>query len=149
MKNALHGSGGSTKGVGIYEVWKKLILTYKYEPQLISGISVSAILALPVAMNKWAEMDKVMDEFTLETIFNEVPVNEKGNLTLKALFRGIRGKSLGKQENIIRLLDTIVGKEEFDKFRTSTKTPDIITMSVDIKTGKRIFVYHLCLFFHL
>lgn len=142
MKKALHGSGGSTKGVGVYESWKKLITQYNYEPNLISGISVSAILALPVALGKWEEMDKVMDEFTLETIFSELPVKDNGHIPIKAIIRGLLGKSLGKQENIIRLLDDIVGKEDFDKYRTSTKTPDIITMSVDLKSGKRIFVNH-------
>ncbi len=137
---ALHGSGGGTKGIGIYGSMKTLILDRGYKPDLISGISISALLALPIALGKWKELDELMMNFTSDTFFNVKPLNSKGKFTFNAILRFIFGKSFGEQYDIITILKEIISEKEFNEYKKDKTLPICIIMSVDLYTGKRIFI---------
>lgn len=136
----LDGSGGSTKGIGILSAWTTLYNDYKYYPDIISGISVSAIFAVAFALGKFKEMESLFLNLTLKDIFSKSPVNEKGNITICALWRAFRGKALGEQRAVIKHLSDIVSQAEFEAYKRSAMYPDVVIMSVDLRNARRIFV---------
>lgn len=137
---ALHGSGGSTKGAGILGAYTTAKEDFNYYPDIISGISVSALLAVPFALGKDAELRSIFENLTLEDIFNKVPVTSRGKLRFMAIVRALFGKSLGEMNGVIEILSDLVTEAEFDAYKKSPSYPDAVIMSVDYISGSRVFV---------
>lgn len=135
----LDGTGGSTKGIGIFYAWKTA-LEKGFIPDMISGISISNLMMVPFALGKYAELEKLFDEFTIDYIFEKSPVNKKGGITPRAIFRAVTGKSLGKMTPLYDILTELVTKADFMKYKSRHEYVPCYSMSVDFKTGKRVFV---------
>ncbi len=93
-------SGGSTKIAALGGSAITLLKDYSYKPEIICGISSGGLLALPLAMGLYNELEELITNFKLDDIFGKYkPVNNKGKLTIRSLFRLLTGKpSLGKQD---------------------------------------------------
>lgn len=138
-KILLDGSGGSTKGVGIYNAWKT-IFDSGVKPNYISGVSVSCLLSVPFALGKFKELENILDNFCLKTIFKNPPINEKGKLSFLSILNVIRKKSgLAKMNSLEKLLRKLVTKQDFENYKTNKKYPTCIGMAVNFQDGSRFF----------
>lgn len=133
-------SGGSTKIAGLTGAALEVIKTYKYQPDIISGISAGSILALPIVLGKWDMLEKAVKNLKLSDFFDIAPVNSKGKFTFKAIWRLIIGKSsLGRQKNLINKLKEFVSEVEYTQYQHSENMPTIYIGTVDFKTGSRYY----------
>lgn len=130
-------SGGGTKISGLFGAAEILMVNKKYKPQIISGISAGAILSVPLALRKFRMIKEMVLNFDLDTIFSQKPVNNKGNLSWRALVNFIKGKPyLGKQKNLINEIKKIITDKDFEQY-LSGDYPDCIIGTVDFETGSR------------
>ena len=140
MKKVLiDGSGSSTKIRAVYTIMKYLIQQKGIKPDIISGVSGTSLLAVPVAMGKFNELDEALSDFDLDTFFSTKPVNEKGKLTLGALKNIACGEDyLGKMDNLRELFTEIITYDDYENYILSKKYPPVFVCSVDFKTGKKV-----------
>ena len=136
---ALHLSGGGTKGIGQFGAVDALLNYRGYKPDLYSGISIGAILIVPIALGKFKQIENVIEELSLKTIFNVPPVNKNGKIRTRSILRFLFGNSFGEQYNIIKELKKVVSESEFNSYCKDPQSPVCIIMSVDILTGQRTF----------
>lgn len=133
-------SGGGTKIAGLFGVAETLLVEKNFKPDVISGISAGAILSLPLALGKLAEVKKLVLDFELEDFFSERPVKENGKFTLGALWKVITGKPyLGKQGALEKRLREVVSPAEFQAYQNDLTKPACIVGAVDFITGGRRF----------
>ncbi len=133
-------SGGSTKIAGLTGAALEVIKTYKYNPDVISGISAGSILALPIVLGKWDMLEKAVKHLSLHDFFDVPPVNSKGKFTLHAIWRLITGKSsLGRQRNLIKRLKEFVSEVEYSQYQHSENMPIIYIGTIDFKSGSRYY----------
>jgi predicted acylesterase/phospholipase RssA len=133
-------SGGSTKIAGLTGAALEIIKTYKYNPDVVSGISAGSILALPIVLNKWDMLEKSVKNLKLNDFFDISPVNSKGKFTLRAIWRLIIGKSsLGRQKNLVKRLKEFVSDVEFIQYQHSDNLATVYIGTVDFKTGSRYY----------
>lgn len=110
-------SGGATKIGGLFAKSERIIKEYGYKPDIISGVSSGALLALPIALGKWDELKQLVLNVRLKDIFDNPPVSKKGKITLRGLWRLIIGKpSLGTQNSLRATLSKIITESDFDKY---------------------------------
>ena len=134
----LDGSGGSTKGNGIYAFFKEII-NLGYTPDIMSGVSFSALILVAISLRKYKELNHLMDNYTLDYIFDDPPINKKGNVKLKAVFKAISGCSgLSKMTPLEDILRNLVTEKDFIEYQ-SGNYPKCISMAVDFKSGTRVF----------
>jgi len=139
MKILLDGSGSSTKIRAVYTIFKYLIQERGIKPDVISGVSGTALLGVPIAMGKFKELDEALSDFNLDTFFSTKPVNEKGKLTFGALKNIACGNDyLGKMDNLKELFVKIITYDDYESYILSKKYPPVFVCSVDFKTGKKI-----------
>jgi len=139
----LDGSGGGTKGEAIKTVWDN-VTKEGFKPDIISGNSIMALIQVPYAIGLirpavMSKLNKMLETFTLDTIWRYSPINEKGKLTARAVFRGVTGKAGLGEMSIDSVLRELVPKDLFLKYQTHNVYADCINMSVDYKSGSRIF----------
>jgi len=135
----LDGSGGSTKGMGIFHAWKTAVMNHGFEPDIITGISVSALMAVPFAIGKYDQLEELWDNFNLSYIYDPEPVNQKGRPKLKAVFRLISGcPGLSTMKPMEEMIRGIVSEQDYLDY-CKGDFPEVHTMSVDFKSGKRVF----------
>jgi len=133
-------SGGSTKIAGIAGAAYQLMEQERYAPDVISGVSAGAILTLPIVLGKFKQVESVVKNLKLSDIFDVSPVNEKGKIGWKSIWRVICGKtSLGRQRNMIKTLKSIISEEDFINYKANYKYPIIYIGTVDFKTGSRVY----------
>lgn len=109
----LHLSGGGVKGVAHVALVQGLGTT---DFQVISGISIGAVLAVPIALGKLASLQKIFYNVTHKTFFKVSPVGKKGNLTAQAISRALTGKDFGDQSNLWKLYIQEVNEDDFKMF---------------------------------
>jgi len=133
-------SGGATKIGGLYAKSQRIIQEFGYKPDIISGVSSGALLTLPIALNKWKELDTLINDFDLDTIFDNKPFNEKGKITLKAIWRTITGKpSFGTQNNLRKTLSSVITETDFQDYivKVGNKEVPVVYIGVtNFNTGK-------------
>lgn len=139
----LDGSGGGTKGEAIKTVWDS-VTKEGFKPDIISGNSIMALIQVPYAIglvrpSVMSKLNKMLETFTLDTIWRYSPINEKGKLTARAVFRAITSKSGLGEMSIDSVLRELVPKELFLQYQIRNVYADCINMSVDYKSGSRIF----------
>lgn len=133
-------SGGASKIAGLQGALKYLMRDKGIRPRIISGVSSGALLALPAALGKFKELDKLVQEFTLDDIFSKSPYNKRNKISLRAILRAVRGKnSLGVMGNLEKTIRSLVSEKEFKDYKRDSKYARVVTMSVDFVTGKRVF----------
>jgi predicted acylesterase/phospholipase RssA len=128
-------SGGATKISGLFAKSERIIKEFGYKPDIISGVSSGALLTLPIAMGKWDELKQLVNTITLEHIFDNPPVNKKGKITLKSIWRILIGKpSFGTQNNLRKTLSSLITEKDFDKY-ISGKYPKVFIGVTNFNTG--------------
>jgi predicted acylesterase/phospholipase RssA len=135
-----NGSGGATKGIGIFHA-TKVAIESGYKPTLYSGISVSALMCLPLALGKIEELELLFDTFTIDNIFDKNPLNKKGKPSFNSVLNIFKGKlGLATMNPLEKILRALVSEKEFIHFKYDHSSPECIIMTVDVKSGKRVFV---------
>lgn len=129
-------SGGATKVGGLFAKSERIIKEFGYKPDVISGISSGALLALPIALGKWDELKELVTNITLEHIFDNNPVNKKGKITLKGIWRLLMGEpSLGTQNNLRKTLSNLITEKDFDKYLNG-KYPKVFIGVTNFNSGE-------------
>ena len=110
-------SGGASKASG--EVGASQVLVENgYSPDIITGVSAGAVLAVPIALGMW---DKTIDFTTnleLKQIFSKSPITSKGKLSKTAYWRFIRRKeSLGVMGNLSKTISKVISPGHFKEFK--------------------------------
>ncbi len=128
-------SGGATKIGGLFAKSERIIKEFGYKPDIITGVSSGALLALAIALGKWDELKKLISNFNLDDIFDSKPVNKKGNITLKGVYRAAIGEpSLGTQNNLRYLLSSLITELDFDNY-INGNYPKVYVGVVNMNTG--------------
>tara|TARA_R110002126_G_scaffold289552_1_gene444690 strand:- start:1556 stop:2434 length:879 start_codon:yes stop_codon:yes gene_type:complete len=131
-------SGGAFKAsghVGVCEV----LLKNGYKPDIITGVSAGAVLAVPMALGLWGKMIRFSTHLKLKQIFSKAPILENGKISKTSYWRFIRRKeSLGVMGNLARTISEVVTPSNFKEYK-NTKYPIVYIMAVDSATGKRYF----------
>jgi len=141
----INASGGSTKGAGIAGMLSTLLAVKKVVPVGMTGVSIGAALALPSLLGKHAIIKELITTITLKQVFDNIPVNDKGKITLKALQRMVcslvsdKVGALGTQNNFIKLYREIVTEEDFEYYLTSDLAPIYVGI-VNINIGEAEFI---------
>jgi len=141
MKKGYSMSGGSTKIAALAGASIYTLRDYDYTPDYISGISAGGILAVPLALQLYDEVEELATTFSYDDIFNIKPVNDKGKITLDAIWRVITGKqSLGAQDNLVKTMKKLVPDTLFDLYQKRSAFPVCILGMVDFQSGKRFYI---------
>jgi predicted acylesterase/phospholipase RssA len=117
-------SGGATKLAGLAAHGSKILEFYK--PDVIAGISAGSLILLPMLLNKHRKLKEVSTNLKFTDIFDKVPVNEQGNITLKGYFRGLTTGSFGSMNNLRTTFKSLVSEQEFNLLTRSRLTPLIL-----------------------
>ena len=135
-------SGGGTKIAGLFGVAETIIYERGYVPDIISGISAGAILALPLALGKREAIKQQVLNISLDDFFEVSPVHKNGKIkTLNAVWKLIQGKHyLGDQKNLEKTLAKTVSRAEFEAYKKDKSKAICIVGSVDFYTGARLYV---------
>ncbi len=134
-------SGGGTKICGLFGAAEVIMKEKNFMPDVISGISAGAILSLPLALGKWDVVKKLVLKFTLDDFFSSSPITSRGGISPRGALRALFGKPyLGRQDNLIKKLKSIVSKEEFENYKTNASLPACIIGAVDFKSGSRKYI---------
>lgn len=135
-------SGGGTKIAGLFGVAESIIYDRGYVPDIISGISAGAILALPLALGKREDIRQQVLNISLDDFFEVSPIKKNGKIkTLNAVWQLIRGKHyLGDQKNLEKTLAKTVSRAEFEAYKTDKTKAICVVGSVDFYTGARLYV---------
>ena len=141
--NHLDGTAGGTKVHGIKAVWDKAVFNQGFEPQIISGVSSSAVFSVPYALSIHdlefrRRVNSFFDNFTLNTLFKIKPISKRNNLRLRAILRAIIGKSSLGRLRLDEVLRSFISLKDFVKYQSNDKYANCIVMSVDFKTGNKI-----------
>ncbi|HEA20287.1 hypothetical protein LCGC14_1164270 [marine sediment metagenome] len=135
-------SGGGTKIAGLFGVAETIIYDRGYVPDIISGISAGAILALPLALGKREAIKQQVLNISLDDFFEVSPLHTNGKIkTFNAVWKLIRGKHyLGNQKNLEKTLAKTVSRAEFEAYKLDKTKAICIVGSVDFYTGARLYV---------
>lgn len=135
-------SGGGTKIAGLFGVAESIIYDRGYLPEIISGISAGAILALPLALGKREEIKRQVLNISMDDFFEVAPIKENGKIkVLNAIWKIITGKHyLGDQKNLEKTLAKTVSRAEFEQYKKDSSKAICIVGSVDFHTGKRFYI---------
>jgi predicted acylesterase/phospholipase RssA len=129
-------SGGATKIGGLFAKSERIIKEFGYKPDIISGVSSGALLALPIAMGKWDELKILIHNIKSEDIFDNSPFNKDGKVTLKGLWRLLMGKpSFGTQNNLRTTLSKLITEDDFDKY-INGKYPKVYIGITNFNSGE-------------
>lgn len=129
-------SGGSTKIAGIAGAAISICKEGYYKPDYITGISAGAILALPIALGLYNEIEQVVINLKPSDIFSIEPLNKRGFPTFKAITRLLRGKeSLGKQDALINTIKKVITRERFEAYLRDRNSTDVYIGVVNMRTG--------------
>ncbi|HEY9007122.1 MAG TPA: patatin-like phospholipase family protein [Ohtaekwangia sp.] len=141
MKKHLGISGGGTKIAGLFGAAEVLLKEKGYKPDVISGISAGAILAVPLALGKFDKVKELVLNLTLDTFFSQKPVKENGSFTLGSIWRAITGKPyLGRQGNLEKMVQSVVSESEFLDYQNDPGKAVCIVGAVDFITGGRKYI---------
>lgn len=136
-RKILSATGGGTK-FGQLKEWTQAILNKGYEPTDYVGISASAILFFVIQFGLWQEMDFEALNIKLERFFSQAPVNRKGGISWKAIWRSIKSflfkkdryYSLGMQD-VTELIKDYISEEMFQKWKKE-KGPNVWVVATDL-----------------
>ena len=135
---ALFMSGGATKFVSIVAAARTLQEDFDYKPDVIAGVSSGSISGLIMACNLLDVGIEIGKELTLDTIFDKCPFNDKGNITLGAIVRLLRGKNyIGKMGNLEKLIKAVVTRDIFEAYQNDDKSPEVAVMAVNATSRAR------------
>lgn len=135
-------SGGGTKIAGLFGVAESIIYDRGYVPDIISGISAGAILALPLALGKREEIKEQVLNISLNDFFEVSPIKENGEIKIfNAILKILFGKHyLGDQNNLEKTLAKTISRAEFEAYKLDNTKAVCIVGSVDFYTGSRVYV---------
>ena len=132
-------TGGSVQGVGLSAIGVGIMETYK--PDVIIGESVSAIFAVPLALNKHRVIKDAMMSFTKKDIFGKFPPlgNKDKGPSVRGLFRMLTGKeSLGKQDALVKYIKKYLTEDMFNDWVDEQKrglAARVLVATTNFNTG--------------
>tara|TARA_R110000803_G_scaffold10450_2_gene31989 strand:- start:3520 stop:4434 length:915 start_codon:yes stop_codon:yes gene_type:complete len=139
-RKILNLSGAGTKISGLAGACDYIFNVLGYRPTDISGISSGGILGIPIALRKWDILREFTQIFTIDDIFDSIPINKKNKINITAKFRALFGRSsFGTQNNLPLTISRIVSKEDFIRYQEG-EFPNVWIGSVDFKTGSRFII---------
>jgi len=139
-RKILNLSGAGTKISGLAGACDYIFNVLGYRPTDISGISSGGILGIPIALRKWDILREFTQIFTIDDIFDSIPINKKNKISITAKFRALFGRSsFGTQNNLPLTISRIVSKEDFIRYQEG-EFPNVWIGSVDFKTGSRFII---------
>jgi predicted acylesterase/phospholipase RssA len=140
-------SGGGTKIHGLFAAAKEVMKNHGYYPDYYTGISAGAILAIPLALRLYDEIEAITSTLTLKTFFSKSPVNKKNKISIWAVLRATLGalgitktNSLGEMGNLEPLLRKVITPERFKEYQESKETFISYVGYIDAKTAGRRYV---------
>ena len=135
-------SGGGTKIAGLFGAAEAMMMDKGYQPDIISGVSAGAVLAVPLALGKFDVVRDLVLNLELSTFFSTIPVKKNGKIKIfNATKKLITGKHyLGEQKNLERELRKVVSKSEFEEFKRNPNIPRCVIAMVDFYSGSRLYV---------
>ncbi len=135
-------SGGGTKIAGLFGIAESIIYDRGYIPDVISGISAGAILALPLALGKRQEIKDQVLNLEMDDFFSTSPIKKNGKLnTWNAICKIIGGKHyLGEQNNLEKTIAKVISRTDFEAYKLDVTKAICIVGSVDFYTGKRFYI---------
>ena len=132
-------SGGGTKIAALAGAVIELCVEKGYKPDIITGISAGSIIAVPLAMGMFAEIEYYSKNFTLNEVFGIKPVTKKGKISFRGLLRAILGKqSFGTQDALLKTFSEIIDPQTFKLYKEGDYAPCYLG-AVEFKTGKRVY----------
>lgn len=130
-------SGGGTKIVGEYGSLEVLLVEHKWKPDVVTGISAGAILALPAAMGLLPSIKETLLNLKPKDFFKVLPVRANGKLSFLAYCRLLLGKpSLGDFSNLDKLVKKHISRERFQDWQNDPDSPDAVIGTVSFNTGE-------------
>ena len=129
-------SGGATKIPGLFGGAKAILENDK--PDLITGISSGAILAVPLALGLFADIEKVVLNLSMNDMFVVNPYTKNNKISITGLWRILRGKPSVGTSNIIHTLKKLITPEIFDIYKYG-EFPDVEIGVVDFVTGEMLY----------
>ena len=137
-KKALGISGGGFAIPGLAGAAEQ-VLSSGYKPDIISGISSGSILTfiLVGSKNPIGVIKANAIGFNSDVAFEHPPMNEKGKITLRAIWTGLRNNYLASQDNLEETLKSFVSENEWFDYIYNPDSPDAIVIAVDYYTGAR------------
>jgi len=140
-------SGGGTKIHGLAGAAREVLENQCYDPHYYTGISAGAILAIPLALRMFDEIETITCALEPKTFFSQVPVNKKGGISFWAgvrAFLGVIGiakhNSLGHMGNLYKVLRKVITPKKYLEYKNSPDTFIAYVGYVDSKSGARKYV---------
>jgi predicted acylesterase/phospholipase RssA len=131
--NIISFSGAATKIAAHAAHGKNILKTFK--PDIICGISSGSLIILPLLLNKHDLLKKYTTNLRLEDIFKQSPVNNKGNITLKGYWRGIRKGAFGEM-GLETMIEKFINECEYNKLMSNNNTPIILVGVTNMTKNK-------------
>lgn len=135
-------SGGATKISGLFGAAKAILKNTTVD--LITGISSGAILAVPLALGLFDEIEELILNVSMEDMFKINPYKED-KISNRAILRVLFGKSSLGTSNVANTLKSLISEERFNTYKTGDY-PDVEIGVVDYNTGEMLYykVKELC-----
>lgn len=141
MKRILGLSGGSTKGIGTLAICEELVKK-GIEFDTIFGISIGAVLSVPIAMKKFDETFGIFIDIDLPDMFSHPPIKADGKFRWQSLFYLRKFKTaVGNMASLRNLIKKVIDRDTFELYKKGNYAT-CYAMSVDAKTGHK-FVANL------
>jgi len=105
-------------------------------PKVIIGVSAGAVMAVPLALHMHQQIEDFAKNVTNDQIFKVSPVNKKGKISFKAIFRALTGKNSFGVQDIKPLIKEVVTKRIFEVYKNGNYA-DVYILAVDFDKGKR------------
>jgi predicted acylesterase/phospholipase RssA len=136
-------SGGGTKIIGEFGAAEALYEEHGWKADVITGISAGAIIALPIAMGKFAETKELLMKLKYSHFFKHVPVKKDGSLRIWSIVRFAlkwmtfqKPRAIGDFVNVEKTLKELISLEEFQMWQQNSRT-DVWVGSVSFSDGSR------------
>lgn len=133
-------SGGATRASGLLAA-SRVVLDTVGTPDIISGVSAGAILALPLAIGvKRGELDDLTQTIRIDQIFKSPPIKPDGSFTLSGYVNLLSKKGgLSSMTPLYDRLKSIITKEIYSRYQESNTFPDVIISYVDLRYNVPVY----------
>jgi hypothetical protein len=119
-------SGDGIQIAAVLGIADALIHEKNYAPDVITAVSTSSLLTLPLAMGKFHDLTSMVLHLDFDRYFGIRPAKAKPGRIMGAVRRTFLSDSEDVNHPLTRWLDSVVGHEDFREYQTNDKFPTII-----------------------
>lgn len=130
-------SGGGSK-FGQLASASMQVIKSGYRPDVISGVSAGAVISVPLALGLFDELKYFALNLSRSDFFDVSPINDKGNISLRGIFRALTGRSSFGVQNVSKTIKKIVTREKFEEYKNGNFA-DCYVLAVSPEDGSRAF----------